>query len=148
MEPKAELLLRRVATVSPSESIETVAQMMSQKHIGAAVVAEAGKVVGIFTERDMVIRVAAKGVDLRSTPVSEVMTPDPKTIEADEPLSEIFVLLGRRRFRHIPITRDGEPVGMVSLSDFAGVLNEVFSEPKYIQYFVEMLRTGSPGGAS
>ena len=67
------------------------------------------------------------------------MTPDPMTVDQEEPIEKVFELLSRRRFRHVPITSGKKRVGMVSLSDFAGVLREVFDEEKYLQYFVKYL---------
>ncbi|MFH1726416.1 MAG: CBS domain-containing protein [Elusimicrobiota bacterium] len=133
----AELLVREVVTVAPSEPILEVARLMRRKHIGCVVVAEGGKIAGIFSERDLVNRVVAEAVDPQQIPVSRVMTAAPVTVESSEPLERVFAVLARRRFRHVPITKDGRPVGMVSLSDFVGVLGEVFSEERYVQYFAD-----------
>jgi len=110
---------------------------MKAKHIGCVVVTEGGRLTGLFTERDLVVKVLPEGLDLASTAVSQVMTRDPETVDCDEPLERVFELLSRRRFRHVPITDKGRPAGMVSMSDFASVLREVFSEGRYIQYFVD-----------
>ncbi|MBI5244740.1 MAG: CBS domain-containing protein [Elusimicrobia bacterium] len=137
MSHTAQLLIREVVTVAPSEPVLDVVRLMRNKHIGCVVVAEAGKVAGIFTERDLVTRVVPEELDVRSTPVSKVMTRDPVTVDCAEPLERVFDLLARHRFRHVPITDAGRPAGMVSMSDFAGVLREVFGEGRYIQYFVD-----------
>jgi CBS domain-containing protein len=137
MEYKAELLLREVVTVPPTESVLAVARLMRDKHVGCVVIAEEGKIRGVFTERDMLNKVVPDEVDTAGTPVAKYMTPDPITVEKGEDLTRVFEILSRRRFRHVPIVDNGTPVGMVSLSDFAGVLREVFEEPKYLQYFVD-----------
>ncbi|OGR59491.1 MAG: hypothetical protein A2X36_09010 [Elusimicrobia bacterium GWA2_69_24] len=137
MEHLAELLAREVVSVGPSETVAVVARLMKEKHIGCVLVTEAGRAVGIFSERDLLNRVVCPQEDVRTAPVSRFMTPDPVTVEASEPLARVFDILSRRRFRHVPITRDGRPVGMVSLSDFSGILKEVFEEDRYAQYFVD-----------
>jgi len=126
MDYKAELLVKDVVSVAPGETIFNAVNLMKEKHIGCVVVSEGEKVVGIFTERDLVNRVIPDKINVQKTPVSKIMTKDPVTVGASEPLEKVFALLSRRRFRHVPITKDGRAVGMVSLSDFAGVLREVF----------------------
>lgn len=133
----ARLLVREVVSVPPSEPLLEVVRLMKAKHIGCVLVAEGGSLKGIFTERDLITQVLPEGLDLEDTPVSRVMTADPETVDCDEPLERVFELLSRRRFRHVPITDKGRPAGMVSLSDFACVLREAFSEGRYIQYFVD-----------
>ena len=132
----AELLVREVVSVSPSDTVEEVTRLMKRRHLGCVVVVDGGKVSGVFTERDLLTRVVPEGVDPKATPVSKVMTTEPKTVDKSEPLERVFSVLAERRFRHVPITDDGRPVGMVSLSDFAGVLKEVFADERYAQYFV------------
>ncbi len=139
MDYKAKLLQCDVVSVPPDETIQNVARLMRKKHIGSVIVMEGDKIVGIFTERDLVNKVASDGVNTVKTAVSEHMTREPLTVDREEPLDKIFELLSRRRFRHVPITDDGKPVGMVSLSDFVGVLREVFEEEKYLQYFVSYM---------
>lgn len=137
MEHAARLLVREVVTVGPSEPVLNVVRLMKTKHVGCVLVVDGGRLAGIFSERDLLTRVAAEEPDLRGAPVSRFMTPDPVAVDVAEPLERVFEILSRRRFRHVPITEGGRPAGIVSLSDFAGVLPEVFSEEKYSQYFVD-----------
>jgi len=143
VEYKAKLLQCDVVTVSPEETIQNVARLMRKKRIGSVIVTEGEKIVGVFTERDLANKIVPDGVDCKKTAVSEHMTREPLTVDREEPLQKVFELLSRRRFRHVPITDDGKPVGMVSLSDFAGVLREVFEEEKYLQYFVNYMEKRS-----
>ena len=137
MDYKADLLLREVVTVGPKAKIIEVVRLMRDKHIGCVVITDNDKVCGVFTERDVLNKVVPDEVDTAKTAVSKYMTADPVTVESSAPLEKIFEILSRQRFRHVPIVDDGKAVGMVSLSDFAGVLREVFEEPKYLQYFVD-----------
>jgi CBS domain-containing protein len=141
MEHTARLLLREVVTVGPSEPVRDVVRLMKAKHVGCVLVVDGGRLTGIFSERDLVMRVAIQDEDLRGAPVSRFMTPDPVVVDAGEPLEKVFQILSRRRFRHVPIVENGRPAGIVSLSDFAGILPEVFSEEKYAQYFVDYWRS-------
>ncbi len=141
MSHKAEILMREVVTVSPSDTISEVADLMKRRHIGCVVVTDQEKLVGMFSERDIVTRILPAGANIKKATIGEYMTPDPAAVEASEPLEKVFALLARQRFRHVPITMGGRPVGIVSLTDFAGVLREVFSEDKYIQYFVDYFKS-------
>lgn len=135
--------MREVVTVSPNDTISEVAALMKRRRIGCVVVADQKKLVGMFSERDIITRILPTGVNIKKAKVAEHMTRDPAAVEASEPLEKVFALLARQRFRHVPITLGGRPVGIVSLTDFAGVLREVFSEEKYVQYFVDYFQNKS-----
>lgn len=96
--------------------LETVRAMV-ERNIGAVPVLHNGKLVGIFSERDLMRRVVAEGRDPHSTCMAEVMTDDPLTIRTDEELAECMALMRRHGFRHLPVCHDGQLVGMVSLRD-------------------------------
>jgi CBS domain-containing protein len=96
--------------------LETV-QAMVERNIGAVPVVHKGKLVGIFSERDLMKRVVAEGHDPRSTCMAEVMTDDPLTISMSEDIENCMVLMRRHGFRHLPVCHDGQLVGMVSLRD-------------------------------
>ena len=125
-----------VREVDP-ELIDAV-RLMKRKYIGCVLVVKEDRLIGIFTERDLMTRVVPENIDVNKTPVSEYMTPDPKAVERTEPLADVFEMLSMNRFRHVPITDKGKAVGIVSLSDFAAVLKEVFEEDKYLNYFLDV----------
>jgi CBS domain-containing protein len=87
---------------------------MAEKKVGAVMVVEDGRLVGIFTERDAVYRVIAQGRDARTTRLAEVMTPDPNTVTPEESFGYALLLMHERGFRHAPVLEDGRPVGIVS----------------------------------
>lgn len=137
----ARLLIHDVVTVQPTDTASAAAKVMKDANVGAVIVAERGKkALGIFTERDLCRRVAAEGLDAAKTAVSEVMTKNVISVDASEPLDRVFEQLSDGRFRHLPITENGEVVGMVSLSDLAKVLRMVYREDKYIQYFADVVQ--------
>ena len=96
--------------------LETVRAMV-ERNIGAVPVLHNNKVVGIFSERDLMRRVVAEGRDPRSTCMAEVMTDDPLTINMNEDLDTCMTLMRRHNFRHLPVCHEGQLVGMVSLRD-------------------------------
>jgi len=96
--------------------LETV-QVMVERNIGAVPVTHNGKLVGIFSERDLMSRVVAEGRDPRSICLAEVMTDDPLTVNMNEELESCMVLMRRHNFRHLPVCHEGHLIGMISLRD-------------------------------
>jgi CBS domain-containing protein len=87
---------------------------MAKKNVGAIVVMERRQLVGIFTERDIVFRVVARGLDPNTTCVADVMTRSVHTIDADAPFGSALLIMHDNRFRHMPVVANGKLVGMVS----------------------------------
>ena len=96
--------------------LEAVRAMVDH-NIGAVPVMHNGKLVGIFSERDLMKRVVAEARDPRSTCMAEVMTDDPLTINMNEDIDNCAMLMRRHNFRHLPVCYEGNLVGMVSLRD-------------------------------
>lgn len=96
--------------------LETVRAMV-ERNIGAVPVVHADKLVGIFSERDLMRRVVAEGRDPRSTCLAEVMTDDPLAVGTGEDLETCMALMRRHGFRHLPVCHEGQLVGVVSLRD-------------------------------
>ena len=96
--------------------LETVRAMV-EHNIGAVPVLHNGRLVGIFSERDLMKRVVAEGRDPRSTSLAEVMTDDPLTISLNEELGNCMSVMRRNNFRHLPVCHEGKLVAMVSLRD-------------------------------
>ncbi len=112
-------LLRNQVTISAEthQTVLEVASMMVEHNIGAVPVLQEGRMIGIFSERDLMIRVVVAGRDPAQTPVGEVMTEDPLTIAPDEPLETCMTLMKRHGFRHLPICAGRELKGVISLRD-------------------------------
>ena len=101
--------------VGPSCPIRDAVTRMNELRIGAVVVTDGGgNVVGIFTERDLLKRIAAADGDWQGRPVSEWMTRDPYTIGPDVAWEEAVMLLDLLRVRHLPVVEDGKPIGIIS----------------------------------
>ncbi len=100
-----------------SEKVRKVAEKMSEKNVGAVAVLDAGKLVGVFSERDLMNRVVARGLNPEKTTVAEVMT---KSIVVAEPAEDIDSALQKMNSvgcRHLPVVDRGNLVGMISLRD-------------------------------
>ena len=110
------------ATLTVSEA----ARLMKERRVGAIMVVQDGKLAGIFTERDALIRVLAEGRDVQATRLADVMTCNPRTIHPDKSFAEALQMMYGGSFRHVPVVEDGRPVGMVSARDALGPELEAF----------------------
>ena len=93
---------------------------MKRTNVGAIMVVEGGRLVGIFTERDALFRVIAEAREPRATRIAEVMTRNPQTIDPDKPLGHALHMMYEGGFRHVPVVENGRPLGMVSARDALG----------------------------
>ena len=111
-----------------SEKVRDVARKMSERNVGAVAVLDSGKLVGVFSERDLMTRVVAQGLNPEKTPVSAVMTRD---IIVAEPLDNIDSALQKMYSlgcRHLPVVDRGNLVGMISLRDLLQIDDETNKE--------------------
>lgn len=111
---------QEVAASPKNTTVVEAARLMKQRQVGALMVVEDGKLIGIFTERDALIRVVAEGRDARTTEIGEVMTRNPQAIHPDKPFADALRMMHECRFRHVPVVEDGRPIGMVSARDALG----------------------------
>ena len=109
---------QKLCTATPGTRVTEAAALMKNGNLGAVlVVDDAGRFVGIFTERDAVFRVLAEGLDPEGTRLGEVMTHAPRTIGPDRPFGHALHLMFEGGFRHVPVVDKGELVGIVSQRD-------------------------------
>ena len=104
-------------TATKTATVVEAARLMKQHVIGALLVVDHSRLIGIFTERDALFRVLAAGLDPESTSLADVMTADPQTIHPDEPFLRALRIMYQGGFRHLPVVEDGRPFGMVSVRD-------------------------------
>lgn len=105
----------RLLTAPPDITVSHAAKLMAKRKVGAVMVVERQSLVGIFTERDVLIRVVAQDRDPRSTHLAEVMTPAPQTIDPDKSFGYALLMMQENGFRHVPVVENGKVVGMVSV---------------------------------
>lgn len=114
--------IRDIMTTSPEfaradETVQAVALRMAEGDFGFVPVCDGSRVIGAVTDRDLAVRVLAKGLD-PSTPVSEVMTRDIFTVAKDDSIEDVLNAMGDRQLRRFPIVTDnGDLVGVVSIGD-------------------------------
>ncbi len=106
-----------LATLEPGATIVEAARMMAYLRIGALMVVEGEKLVGIFSERDALTRVLAKELDPATTTLAEVMTPDPIVISPDATVQQALDIMAAKGFRHLPVIEDARIVAIVSIRD-------------------------------
>ena len=99
--------------VAPETTVREATRAMAQVSAGAVLVVQAEQLIGIFTERDVVYRVVARDLDPAVTPLSQVMTPTPRTLTPEQPFGMALALMHKKGFRHVPVVQDGRPLGMV-----------------------------------
>jgi CBS domain-containing protein len=101
--------------VSPEDSALDAVRMMQQTRHGSVLVVDHGKLVGIFTERDVLDRIAGETVDLAALPIGVVMTRHPQHLTEDDVLAYAVHRMAVGHYRHIPVLREGRPIGFVSI---------------------------------
>jgi len=114
-----EIMTIEVATASPDSTLEEVASMMKEEDAGAIPVLDDDQLVGIITDRDIVLRCIAEGKDPTETNVEDILTDNPFTIEPDADVDEAARLMSERQIRRLPVVEDGELLGVISLGDIA-----------------------------
>lgn len=108
---------RQVHVVSPSRTILEAVKTMQEKRVGALVVMDEGKPVGVFTERDVLNRVVSSEINLAEASVSEVMTQNLVVVNPDTTVQQAMAIVTEKRCRHLPVMDGDELVGIVSSGD-------------------------------
>lgn len=116
---------RDIRAVTEKDTVLDCAKTMKDLHVAAMIVVDgAGKLIGIVTERDMVQRVLAKGLDPKTTTMADIMTRNPDTLKPDDSAADALELMRSRNFRHLPVAEDGRCVAMVSIRDLYAAVQE------------------------
>lgn len=126
-----DLMTDQVAYVSPDTSVVEVAQLMQKHNVGAIPVCEGQNVVGMVTDRDIVVRNVAHQRDPKTTPVRDVMTTQVESVSPDMSLNQAAEIMSQKQVRRLPVMEDNKLVGIVSLGDLA----------TQAKYDVELART-------
>ena len=108
---------RVLFSVQESETVAGVARQMADFHVGAILVMDSGQLRGVFSERDLMLRVVLQRLDPEKTPVRDVMSTHLSTIDEAASPEEAMEAMHRHSCRHLPVTRAGEVVGFLSMRD-------------------------------
>ena len=108
---------KKLVTASPETTVSNAAKLMAKRKVGAVLVVEDARLVGIFTERDAVFRVLARNRDSQITRLADVMTTAPKTVDPDKSFGYALLMMHENGFRHVPVIDDGKLIGVVSARD-------------------------------
>lgn len=139
--PTAQTVLDRkgtdVATVTVETSVLDAAKCMNEKRIGALVVTKGSRVVGIFTERDILNRIVAADLSPSDTQVGDVMTSPMACCRRDTKLDDLKAVMTQKRIRHLPVVEDDTLYGMISSGDV--LASESDDRQTTIEYLQEYL---------
>ena len=124
-----EIKGREVWSIGPSESVFDALKLMAEKGIGALVVLEAGKVVGIISERDYARKVILQGRSSPTTLVSEIMTARVAYAQLQQNIDECMAIMTEKRIRHLPVMEDGLLIGVISIGD---LVKSIIAEQRFI----------------
>jgi CBS domain-containing protein len=123
-----------VHTVSPSTSVFDALELLEDRNVGALIVTDNGKLMGVFTERDYARKVVLKGRSSRETLVNDIMSGNPIVVNMHTTIEECMELMTDKFIRHLPVLEGGALVGIISIGD---VVKYIIEEKDYI---IENLR--------
>ncbi len=125
------MALEPVASIPESTKLRDVIGIMQKRRVAAVVIVDGGKVMGIFTERDLLNRIVGLALN-EDLPIRDVMTPDPKTLSPEDRISDAIHLMTNRGYRHIPLVdKDGRNVGMISARDIVEFISHYYPQEVY-----------------
>ena len=126
LKSKAE---QTVQTITPSASVFDAIKLMAEKSIGALLVIEDLKIVGIITERDYARKIVLMGRSSKETPVRDIMTSPVMYVRPDQTNEECMALMTDNRVRHLAVMDNGELIGLISIGD---LVKDIISEQKFV----------------
>lgn len=112
-----QMVDRALYFAGPAQTVGEVARQMAHLRVGAIVILDDGRLKGVFSERDLMMRVVIQGLDAESTPVERVMTTAVATVDEEDGLEQAMETMKARQCRHLPVLRGEEVVGFVSMRD-------------------------------
>jgi CBS domain-containing protein len=133
MSTVAQILLSKpshaVHTVAPTATVREAIEQMAHRRIGALLIVEGERILGIFTERDYARKIEVRGRTSAGTPIRDVMTADVMFVTPATTTQECMALMTDKRLRHLPVLEGGQLVGLVSIGD---LVKEIISEQQFV----------------
>ena len=120
MKPVSQLLKKHQGTlwhVRPTDSVFTALELLASYEVGALMVMDGGKLVGVFSERDYTRKIALQGRNSKETQVAEIMTRNVFTVTSDTRTRVCMALMSEKKIRHLPVVDGNTVVGMISIRD-------------------------------
>jgi CBS domain-containing protein len=139
LKTKAE---QSVHSIGPSASVYEAVQAMAQKNVGALLVLDAGRVVGIVTERDYARKTVLMDRSSKATPVRDIMSSPVMYVQPQHSSAECMALMTENRLRHLPVLNAGQLVGVVSIGD---LVKDIISEQQFVIEQLEHYISGQRG---
>ena len=133
---------KQVWSISPDATVFDAIQLMADKNVGALLVTEKGKLVGILSERDYTRKVALKGKSSKQTAVKEILSKEPVKVTPAHTVEECMRLMTDHRIRHLPVLEADNIIGVVSIGD---LVNWIISAQSSTIHQLETYITGYPG---
>ena len=128
---------QKIELLPASTLVRDAARNMAERHIGAVLIGQGGRLQGIFTERDLLIRVVAHDLDPDTTRLEQVMTPDPDTVGPNDLASLALERMRTSGYRHVPVVENDKVVGIVSLRDlYAAAKRELEEDLQQREAFI------------
>ena len=133
MKTVAEILRAKadqtVYSIAPAASVFDAVKLMAEKNVGALLVLEDDRIVGMFTERDYARKLVLLARASKDTPLREIMTTSVMYVSPDQTSEECMVLMTENRVRHLPVISGGKLAGLISIGD---LVKDIISEQKFI----------------
>jgi len=130
-----------VHSIGPEATVRAALETMARANVGALVVTERGRLLGIVSERDYARKVVLHGRYSKDTLVREIMTTDPVCVEPSQPIELCMTLMTDKRVRHLPVLQDGSVIGIISIGD---VVKTIIDEQKFEIQQLEQYIHGRP----
>lgn len=129
---------RDVVTTGPNATVGETARLLHDRKIGAVIIVGVeGKIAGIFSERDVVTAVAKHGPAALDMPVATAMTSNVHRCGEEHTVNQLMEMMSARRFRHVPVEKDGKLVGMISIGDVVkSRIREIELEAEHIKAYI------------
>jgi CBS domain-containing protein len=128
MRPILELLKKRESamwSLAPNDSVFDALQQLANHNVGAMMVMDQGKLVGVFSERDYTRKIALAGKSSKDTQVKDIMTPDVLTVSPETRTRDCMALMSQKKIRHLPVMEGDKVLGMISIRD---IMNDIIAD--------------------
>tara|TARA_R110002072_G_scaffold299632_1_gene475471 strand:- start:37176 stop:37700 length:525 start_codon:yes stop_codon:yes gene_type:complete len=121
--------LQPIVCLPSTATVADAIQSMTEKRVGIVLVVDDGSLVGVFSERDVLVKVAASNVDISKTPVADLMTRNPQTLRGEDELVYALNQMSVGGYRHVPIVDEsGHPVAVVSMRDIVEYIVSLYPD--------------------